>query len=818
MSSSFRYRAAYFLVLVMCSAAALSVCAQNSSQNASRLPFKVGLEVLQAQDFAPFRGKKVGLIVNHSAVTRNGDHAVDIFHKQGLVTKLFAPEHGIRGTKDELLNKNETDSATGLPIYSLYQEKKKEPSQEELQGVDALVFDIQEIGVRYYTYATTMAYCMKAAAQAGIPFFVLDRPNMAAPLGVYGPILEKEFQGGFASYYPIPIAHGMTMGELAQFYNTEFGINAKLTVIPMQGYQPDKFYDEQEPAFPWRNPSPNIRSMDAVIGYHVLGSLEDITWSVGRGTDSPFTTYGVSIPGISFMNGLQWGQRIDAKKLPGLEFTAMVFNPSSSKLAGKQCYGFALKVVNRRAIKPFLTTLTVARELHMVLPDTSRSKELDRAGRSLGSRKVIAMIKAGKTPEDIEKSLQTEVKEFEKKRLKYLIYTKEFLQKQADEAKKRGAVENSSDKNNLQNAVNNGANQDLDFESTRKVILRSIHDSAFPSACLGVIWKGKIVTQEAFGTMTYSSNSLKTTTESVYDMASLTKVLATTTCFMKLYDEGKIKLEDSVTKYIPEFAANGKQNVRIANLLLHNSGLAAFRPYDQQVQGADAAMQALYNEKLVYKTGDSMIYSDLGFITLGEIVRRITGKTLDAYFAENVARPLGLASMGFNPKGEILSRCVPTEDDKLWKQAFTRPLVHDPRSALLGGVAGHAGLFGSVGDVSQLLKAIYFPDNFPESGKAPFIRPETVKLFTTKQGKLSTRAIGWDTKGEGKSSCGEGFAAVSFGHTGYTGTSVWCDPTKELCVVFLTNRVHPTSENIKIRAVRPAVHDAVLRDIANAVK
>lgn len=811
MNTSFRYQAAYLFALVIITATALSVCAQNPPKNATLLPFKVGLEVLQSQDFAPLRGKKIGLIVNHSAVTRSGDHAVDIFHKQGLVTKLFAPEHGIRGTKDELLNKNETDSATGLPIYSLYQEKKKEPSPEELQGVDALVFDIQEIGVRYYTYATTMAYCMKAAAQAGIPFFVLDRPNMAAPLGVYGPILEKEFQGGFASYYPIPIAHGMTIGELAQFYNTEFGINAKLTVITMQGYQANKFYDEQEPAFPWRNPSPNIRSMDAVIGYHLLGSLEDITWSVGRGTDSPFTTYGVSIPGMNFANGLQFGRRIDAKKLPGLECSAMVFNPESSKLAGKQCYGFSLKITNRAVIKPLFTTLTVAQELYTMLPDSIRSKELDRAGRSLGSRKVIAMIKAGKTPEDIEKSLQAEVREFEKKRQKYLIYTKEFLQKQADEAKKRGALDNTSDKNSVQNDINTAVQQDLDFESARKVILRSIYDSAFPSACLGVIWKGKIVAQEAFGTMTYAHTAAKTTTESVYDMASLTKVLATTTCFLKLYDEGKIKLEDSVAKYIPEFAANGKKNVRISNLLLHNSGLAAFRPYDQQVQGADAAMQALYNEKLVYKTGDSMVYSDLGFITLGEIVRRITGKTLDVYFAENIARPIGIPSLGFIPKGDILSRCVPTEEDKLWKQAFTRPLVHDPRAALLGGVAGHAGLFGSVGDVCQLLKAIYFP----ESGKTPFIRPETVKLFTTRQEKSNTRAIGWDTKGEGKGSCGDGFAAVSFGHTGYTGTSVWCDPTKELCVVFLTNRVHPTSENIKIRAVRPAVHDAVLRDIAN---
>ena len=799
---NFMIRHLFTIWLAVSCVATLSVCAQQQASvpsGGAKPPFKVGLEVLQAQDFAPLRGKKIGLIVNHSAVTRTGEHAVDIFHKQGLVTKLFAPEHGIRGTKDELLNSNETDSATGLPIFSLYQAKKKEPSAEELKGVDALVFDIQEIGVRYYTYATTMAYCMKAAAQAGIPFYVLDRPNMAVPLGVYGPILEKEFQGGFASFYPIPIAHGMTIGELAQFYNTEFGINVKLTVIPMQGYKPDAFYDEQEPAFPWRNPSPNIRSMDAVIAYHLLGSLEDITWSVGRGTDAPFLKYGISLPNFSMAAANAWVQNLNAKKLPGLQFTFIMFNPGGSKLQGKQCYGFGLSITNRRAIKPLLTTLTLAQELYKIFPDTSRSKEIDRAGRSVGSRKVLGMVKAGKTPFEIEQSLQTEVREFEKKREKYRIYTQSFLQKEQDEASKRGSM--------------NSGDMDIDFESVRKVIQRSIHDSAFPSACLGVIWKGKILTQEAFGTMTYSPSSAKTTIESVYDMASLTKVLATTTCLMKLYDEGKIKLDDSVTKYIPEFGANGKQNVRIANLLLHNSGLAAFRPYDQQVQGAEAAIQAVYNEKLVYKTGDSMVYSDLGFITLGEVIHRITGKQLHIYFAENIARPLGLPSMMFVPSGEVLVKCVPTEEDKLWKQAFTRPLVHDPRAALLGGVAGHAGLFGSVGDVCLLMKALYFP----EASKTPFIRPETVKLFTTRHSKASTRATGWDTKSEGKSSCGDGFANVSFGHTGYTGTSVWCDPTKELCVVFLTNRVHPTSENIKIRAVRPAVHNAVLRDLAGVL-
>ncbi len=771
-------------------------------------PFKVGLEVLRDLDFAPLRGKKVGVVVNHSALTREGSHAADMLAKAGIAAKLFAPEHGIRGTKDEIINVNEPDSATGLMVVSLYSDKKKAPSRDDLQGLDALVFDIQEIGLRYYTYATTLVYCMKAAADAGIPVYVLDRPNMAAPLGVYGPILEKEFQGGFASYYPIPISHGMTMGELATFYNAEFGINARLQVIPMQGYDRTKFYDEL--GFPWRNPSPNIRQMEAVIGYHCLGMLEDMTWSVGRGTQMPFLTYGLSVSGGTIQVGMNYVKALQSYKLNGIGFNFTMFNPGSSKLQGKTCMGFNLNITDRRNINPMRTMLAVMRETVKLFPDSIRNKEIDRAGRSVGSRKLLAMVKAGKSIDEIERAFVKEAKDFEEKTKKYYLYSASNLDKVIDALPLEGAGDGK-----MGNVVGTGdyeplAGYEMLQSKVKKVIEESIADRAFPGASVGILHKGRVVMHESFGTMTYANTSPKTPINAVYDMASLTKVMATTMCIMKLYDEGKIGLEDSVTKYIPEFSANGKGHILVKNLLLHNSGLAAFRQYDLKVKGSEAALKALWDEKLPYKTGDSTVYSDLGFITLGEIIRKITGKALDSYFADAIVRPLGLVSSTFNPDSVLRLRTMPTENDTTWKQDFKRPLVHDPRAALLHGVAGHAGLFSNVEDVLRVMKMLTEPDKTLINGK-PFLKPETVKLFTTRFSPKSTRALGWDTKAAEKCSCGDYFSATSFGHTGFTGTSIWYDPEKQLCVVLLSNRVHPTSENNKIRAVRPLLHNTVIK-------
>ncbi|MCS6807458.1 MAG: DUF1343 domain-containing protein [Bacteroidota bacterium] len=768
-------------------------------------PFKVGLEVLRDLGFAPLQGKKVGLIVNHSAQTREGDHALDMLYKAGIVVRLFAPEHGIRGTKDELINSNDIDSATGLPVISLYTVKKKGPSAEDLRGLDALVFDIQEIGVRYYTYATTLIYCMKAAAEAGIPIYVLDRPNMAAPLGVYGPILEKEFHGGFTSYYPIPIAHGMTIGELARFYNEEFGIKAKLRVVPMQGYDRTKFYDEL--GFPWRNPSPNIREMNAVIGYHCLGMLEDMTWSVGRGTQAPFLTYGVALPNTAMQVGFNFVKALQSYRLSGVDVNFVMFNPISSKLQGQTCMGFQLVITDRRSINPMRVMLAVFREVVKLFPDSIRNKEIDRTARSVGSRKLLAMVKAGKSIDEIERTFRKEAQEFEERSRRYHLYSPATIGRVIQSLSFEDA-EASANTKSIEYTVLPPYEQV--HVRVKKVIEEAIADQAFPGASVGIWYRGRVIMRESFGTMSYAQDSPKTPHDAIYDMASLTKVFATTMCIMKLYDEGRINLEDSVVQYIPEFAAHGKAHIRIKNLLLHNSGLAAFRPYDLRVKGAEEAMKALYTEKLVYPTGDSTVYSDLGFILLGEIIRRITGKALDVYFAEVIARPLGLASTVFNPDSVLRRRVMPTEHDTTWKQDFARPLVHDPRAALLHGVAGHAGLFSSLDDVLRMMQVLIEPEKVVVQGK-PLIMPQTVRLFTTRANAKSSRALGWDTKAHEQCSCGNLFSPLSFGHTGFTGTSVWYDPERKLGVVFLSNRVHPSSQNIKIRAVRPLLHDTIVK-------
>lgn len=803
------------LIILIAAASRLPVVCGAPSGSSSATTFKVGLETLRDMDYKPLRGKRVGLIVNHSAIARsvgeNGEqietHAADMFVKEGLAVRFFAPEHGIRGTKDEIINDDEIDSATGISVVSLYTLRKKGPSPEDLDGLDALVFDIQEIGVRYYTYATTMVYCMKAARAAGIPFYVLDRPNIAAPLGVYGPVLDPEFHGGFAGYYPIPIAHGLTIGELARYYNAKFQIGVELFVVPMQGYDRRKFYDEL--GFPWRNPSPNIRSTDAAIGYHCLGMLEDMSWSVGRGTQNPFLTYGLVMPGKSIQDGIAFVQKLNALRLPGLQFSFTMFSPSSSKFQNQTCMGFSLAITNRRALNPMLTAAAVLREVSALFPDSVRAKEIDRTARSVGSRKFLAMVKAQKSPSEIEQAFAREAKAFEAETAPYKIYSASTIEKTlnlvVDSAR---AAENSSDK--LTKAFEPLPPYERLQSAVKKAIEQEIANKAFPSAVVGVWHKGAVVMLEAFGALTYDQNAPKTPIDAIYDMASLTKVLATTLSIMKLYDEGKLRLDDSVARYVPEFAENGKSHIRLRHLLLHNSGLAAFRPYDQEVKGKTEAMKALYAEKLIYRTGDSTVYSDLGFIMLGEIIRRITGKPLDVYFADEIAKPLGLRWTMFNPDSSLRARIAPTENDTLWKQDFARPLVHDPRAALLGGVAGHAGLFSTAEDALKILAALVSPETAGVGGK-PFIKPETVQLFTRRHSPKSTRALGWDTKSPQKCSCGDFFSPLSFGHTGFTGTSLWYDPVRRLGVVFLTNRVYPSSDNIKIRASRPLLHNAVVK-------
>ncbi len=349
------------------------------------------------------------------------------------------------------------------------------------------------------------------------------------------------------------------------------------------------------------------------------------------------------------------------------------------------------------------------------------------------------------------------------------------------------------------------------FAKTRAVIESSIQTKAFPSATL-LVWKdGEILHHESFGRLTYERSSRKTDTLTLYDLASLTKPLAVTLTLMKFHSEGKIRLEDSLKTFLPQTANGGKENLTLKDLLLHQSGLIAFRRYYDCCSTETQVLTRIYSDTLIRRIGDTTIYSDLNFVLLGKVVEAISGKRLDQHFAETFATPLGLKNLMFVPPDSLAYRIAPTEVDTHWKFSFPRPKVHDPTAALLGGTSGNAGLFGNARDILRLLLPLL---NGGTLDSLRFFTPETIRLFTTRDPKHKLRALGWDMRTNSeKTSTGKYFSMNTFGHTGFTGTSIWIDPERNLCVIFLTNRVYPTSTNRQILSVRRALHDAIIEDL-----
>ena len=360
---------------------------------------------------------------------------------------------------------------------------------------------------------------------------------------------------------------------------------------------------------------------------------------------------------------------------------------------------------------------------------------------------------------------------------------------------------------NISCQSNNHQQGKYDFTQVDEIIQSAIKDSAFPGAVVLVSKEGKIIYEKAFGHLTYEDTSESVTINTIYDIASLTKVIATTTAVMICYDKNLFSLDDRVVKYLPEFSQNGKEKVTIKNLLLHNSGIPAFKRFYKNYSSADEVIKDIYKTPLSYEPGSKSVYSDLGFITLAKIVEQVTGKGFDVFCKEEIFNPLQMNSTFFNPPDSSINKIAPTEYDNYWRNKLVWGEVHDETAALLNGVAGHAGLFSTAKDINNLLQLLLNDGTF--NGRQ-IIKPETVKLFTNRYSDKSTRALGWDTKSERNSSAGNLFDITSFGHTGFTGTSVWADPTRKLFVVFLTNRVYHTRENKKLYKVRPALHDAVI--------
>ncbi|MFT3787211.1 MAG: DUF1343 domain-containing protein [Tepidisphaeraceae bacterium] len=323
----------------------------------------LGIDRLAERKFDLLQGKRVAVITNHTGLTKDGTHLIDLLIKNKInVVKLFSPEHGLYGTKDEHVADG-IDDHTGLPVVSLYGDKsKRKPSKEQLAGVDVMVFDIQDVGTRFYTYIATMGLCMEACAENNVEFVVLDRPNPIGGMRVDGPLNDAK-HSGFTAYRRLPLVHGMTVGELAQLFNTEFRINAKLTVVPMTGWSRSMYWDDT--GVKWVNPSPNMRSPTQAVLYPAIGTVESTNISVGRGTDTPF-----ELLGVPYVNGDEFAKALTALKLPGIAFEPATWTPRNTPhpFNNQECHGVRIKLTDREVFQQALTGLSIAYTLHKLYP------------------------------------------------------------------------------------------------------------------------------------------------------------------------------------------------------------------------------------------------------------------------------------------------------------------------------------------------------------------------------------------------------------------------------------------------------------------
>ncbi len=344
------------------------------------------------------------------------------------------------------------------------------------------------------------------------------------------------------------------------------------------------------------------------------------------------------------------------------------------------------------------------------------------------------------------------------------------------------------------------------------IMAQAVRDSAFPGGVVLAARNGIIVYHKAFGGMEYGSYPAAVQPSTIYDLASVTKVISTTSAVMRLVDERKISLDDPVVKYIPAFGQNGKERITLYNLMVHNGGLPAWRKFYVFCDSPSCVRDSVFATPLSYRTGDSTIYSDLGLITMQAVVEKASGTTLDVYVDSVFFKPLGMRTTMYNPPAKLQERIAPTEVDTYWKKTgmAVRGRVHDENAATLGGVSGHAGLFSTASDLAVMMQMLL---NGGTYGGTRYLQEATIRRFTARQSDQSSRGIGWDTKSSDRSFSGRFTSLRTFLHTGFTGTSVVADPESGMIVVMLTNRVYPSRSSGKIARVRPQVHDAIFESV-----
>jgi uncharacterized protein YbbC (DUF1343 family) len=369
-----------------------------------------GLDILAADDFAPLRGGRVGLITNHTAIDARRRHILDLMLAGGVdVAALFSPEHGFAGQVDERVGSS-LHAPTGLPIHSLYGDTEA-PTPQMLEGLGILVFDIADIGVRFYTYTTTMALCLRAAAEAGLRFVVLDRPDPITGNMVEGPVLDEPFKL-LSAWHPVALRHGMTVGELALWSNTEYCIRGDLDVLGCHGWDRGMWFDET--GLPWVNPSPNMRNLREAILYPAICPLEACSISVGRGTDTPFELFGAP-----WIDDMALAEALNAADMPALSFVPIRFTPTSSKFVGEECGGCYVMLESCTAMRPVEAAVKIALELKRLFGDAFDHQKM---AHLLGSKRAVEAIGALTPADNIICAWQAEKDEFAERRKAYLLY------------------------------------------------------------------------------------------------------------------------------------------------------------------------------------------------------------------------------------------------------------------------------------------------------------------------------------------------------------------------------------------------------------
>jgi uncharacterized protein YbbC (DUF1343 family) len=386
--------------------------AQNSAiRNPQSAIVLNGIDVLEKNNFKELNGLKIGLVTNHTGRNLAGKQTIDILKEANNVNlvALFSPEHGIRGQADEKVS-DSVDEKTGLPIYSLYGETRR-PKPEQLKDLDALVFDIQDIGTRFYTYISTLQHVMEEAAKAGKPVFVLDRPNPINGLDIEGAIADED-KLTFVATHTLPVRHAMTIGEIAQMFNAEKKIGADLKIIKMENWSRSMWFDQTNQI--WTNPSPNMRSLTEATLYPGIGLLETTNLSVGRGTDTPF-----EIIGAPWLDGQKLARFLNEKNLGGVRFVPVKFTPKASVFKDENCGGINVVIINRDQFKPVRTGIEIALALRKLFPNEWKT---DNYNRLLVNTEILEMVRRGEAYQNIETAWQKKLDEFKSRRAQFLLY------------------------------------------------------------------------------------------------------------------------------------------------------------------------------------------------------------------------------------------------------------------------------------------------------------------------------------------------------------------------------------------------------------